>query len=293
LSSCLLEDGLFSPVEVKDFAVLPETLHPGSAAKIIGTVISDTPLVAPEFAVFDENGHTQLVNIGSVNALSVSGKQLDFEKAGALFTITTAACSGHYLLRLIARDLSGERRTLMAPFAITQAACTYGTPDTAGNLHGDFTVVKITKTLGNVRNAQAGSIDLDDFSTYTHAAAKVISSRIDLYFGQDPTDKSDRIFTPAEAKLRGIGASNSGPATWPAARATPMKQIHLAQGQFDGITTQAEIDALWAAGGELSSALAVAGNVFAAKTDAGKVIVFRLRSYVPGEAGSLTLESFR
>lgn len=294
LTSCLTEDGLFSSIQVNDFAVFPSTISHGGSAKVLGTLRSDTALLAPEFAVYDEDGTAQLVNIASVTVGAVTGKTLDLEQAGASLKVSDAACAGHYLLRLVMTDKAGERRTAMAPFAVTNPTCTYGNPDSSGNINTGSDLVAVSVTLGNVSNSTPGSVDLDDFSTYSHALAKANPSRIDLYLGRDPKDLSDRLLSPAEAKSRGIGASSSGPATWSVANATAFKQVTLSQKQWDGLANQGEVDALWSQGGNiLSSALVVLGNTYLAKTNQGKTVVIRITGFTAGETGTLKFVSYR
>lgn len=294
LVSCLTEDGLFSSVSVNEFAILPSTISHGGTAKVLGSIRSDTTLLQPEFAVYDEDGITQVVNVASVALGAIAAKSVDLEQAGATLNVTDAACAGHYLLRIVARDKAGERRTVMAPFAVTNPNCTYGNPDSSGNINTGSDLVSVSVTLGNVANASPGSVDLDDFTTYTHSAAKANPSRIELYFGRDPKDLSDRLLSPAEAKTRGIGANSSGPATWGNAPATAFKQVALTQKQFEGLVNQGDIDALWSqGGGVLSSALVVVGNTYVAKTNQGKTVVLRITAFTAGEAGILKFASYR
>jgi hypothetical protein len=293
LTSCLTDDGLFSTVTVQDYAVSPATVSAGNTTRLQGIITSDTTLEIPEFAVFDEDGTTQLANIGSVTLTVSATKKIDLNQAAATLKIETAACEGHYLLRLVARDISGDKRTVMAPFAVKNPNCTYGhNLDTGGTIN-NRDLVEASVILGNVRNAKPGSLDLDDFSTYTHAQAKANPSPIDLYFGQDPSDKTDRIYTPAEAKTRGLGANTSGPATWSQARATPLRQAHLTQKEFQALANQSEIDALWSNSSAISSSAVVVGNVYLAKSNGDKVVVMRVEAFMAGDAGTVTLASYR
>lgn len=293
LSSCLTEDGFFSSVAVEDFALLPSTINHGASARVVGTITSDSNLIAPDFSVYDEDGTTELVNIASVTLGAVSGKSVDLEQAGAVMQVTQAACAGHYLLRMVARDRAGERRTVMAPFTVTNPNCTYGGRDSSGTILIPGDLRSITPVLGNIANPNPGSIDLDNFSTYTHSQAKANPGGIDLYFGRDPNDLGDRLFSPAEAKARGIGATTSGPATWTSANATAFKQINMTQRQFEGISSQADMDALWSGGTTLTSSLVVVGNTYVIRTDRGKIVVIRVSAFTAGEAGTLTLSSYQ
>lgn len=190
---------------------------------------------------------------------------------------TNGAANGDYTISLTAVNEDDKTTTATAGFKVTGTVATITTADIV---------------LGANQNAAPGSIDLDEFKAYTHANAKPISDKIDLYYAHAGTNNEDRLFTPAQAKVSGFGTTSNGPATWSIANATQFKELDLSEVEFNAVTTQIAIDALWATTTTLvdKSAKVSSGSTFVVNTDQGKKVLILVTAYTAGDAGSITLK---
>jgi hypothetical protein len=137
-------------------------------------------------------------------------------------------------------------------------------------------------------------LDIDDMTDYTDAEIAVIGNdaEIDLFFGEGGAGPA--IYSPDAAK-NGIGGSsgfsiaqNLSPAQ------TTRIRVPVTTVSFAGITTKAQIDALWAAATDDADGRVVISNgtILMAQSDLGNVVLIEVSALVngnPAGSGTVTL----
>lgn len=265
-----------SNVKIADLKVTPASAKAGQSVDVEGTVSSDAGLTAVVITVW--KGSTDVTSGSgftvSQTALGGTAKAWSLKTDGNVkIDVGGAAALGDYTVKVVAR--SG-----------TDSAVATTT------LKLDGTVVTTAEVvLGSNQNAAGGSVDLDNLTVYTHAQAKPISGKIDLYYAHSATD-GDKLFTPLQAKNSGFGMTTNGPATWDVANATEFRKLTLSESAFAAITTQEAIDALWATGTVVLGGgdVIAEGSTYIVNTDMAKKVLIRVTAYVAGDTGSITVK---
>jgi hypothetical protein len=263
-------------VKITDLKIGAGGVKAGVSADVEGTVTSKSALTSIAITVW--NGTTD-VTTGSGFTVSQtqpsgSAKAWSLKTDGsAKIAVGGAAAVGAYTVKVIAK--SGN-----------DSAVATTTLTVAGTA-----VTTLELTLGSNQNAAGGSVDLDELKVYTHAEAKAISGKIDLYYAHSATD-GDKLFTPAQAKLSGFGDATNGPATWTVANETVFRKLVLSESAFSAITTQEAIDNLWAGaipvegGGDVVAE----GSTYIVNTDMAKKVLIRVTAYAPGDSGTIKVK---
>jgi hypothetical protein len=148
-------------------------------------------------------------------------------------------------------------------------------------------VVTTTVTLGSNNNAAAGSVDLDNMATYTGALAASHLADIDLCYAYSGTGGTDKLFSPAQAKVSDFDFTK----TW---TGTPnaTKFFKLSGTTFASVTTKEAVAALWVEGSAQTASLPAAqGDVFIAKTNADVIVLLSIDAQVPGATGTISLKA--
>jgi hypothetical protein len=277
LSGCLTNDDAESPeVQISDLKVTPNSIIAGEGAYVEGTLTSTNALTSVNVSIW--KGTT---DVTSGKGFTVTqGVLVDDKKAWSLksdgnvrVTVGGAAATGDYTVKVSA-------------YAGNDSASATTTLTVTGKAVTTQEIV-----LGSNQNALGGSVDLDGMTVYSHADAKAISGKIDLYYAHSATG-GDKLFTPAQAKESGFGAETNGPATWTVVNETEFRELVLSESAFAAITTQEAIDALW------SGATAVTGGgdavaegaTYIVNSDMAKKVLIRVTAIVPGDAGTVTVK---
>lgn len=262
-------------VKIADLRVNPASVKAGQVADVEGTLTSENNLSAVSVSVWkgDLDVTTGQGFIVTQIALPDAKKAWSLKTDGNLrVAVGGQAATGDYTVKVVARS---------------------GTDSAVGK-----TILKVTGTavvteeliLGSNQNAKGGSVDLDLLKTYTHAEAKPISPKIDLYYAHGLLT-GDRLYTPYQAKVSKFGEDTNGPADWTTANETEFRKLTLSESAFAAISTQEAIDALWAGAAPIAGGSAVVdeGATFIVNTDMAKKVLIRVTAYVEGETGTITV----
>ena len=263
-------------VKITDLKVTPGSAKAGGSVDVEGTVASSAGLTVVRVNIWKgavdvtaDKGFTvtQTALAGSLKAWSLK------TDGNVKIAVGGAAAVGDYTVQVTAK--SGTDSAVA-----TTALKVTGTA-----------VILQEVTLGSNQNAAGGSLDLDEMMVYSHAVAKAVSGKIDLYYAHSATE-GDKLFTPLQAKISGFGDSTNGPATWTVANGTLFRKLNLSESAFAGITTQEAIDDLWG-GGEViigGSDPVAEGATYIVNTDMAKKVLIRVTAYVPGSTGTITVK---
>jgi hypothetical protein len=275
---CLSDSGSSDDGKVKitDLKTTSASVAAGTSTAVEGTITSDAALSSISIKVWKGSTDvttgegftvTQTQPTGSAKAWSLK------TDGGAKIAVGGAAAVGEYTVKVTAK--SGDD-SAVASTTLTVTGTTVTTEEL---------------TLGSNQNAAGGSVDLDELKVYTHAQAKPISGKIDLYYAHALIG-GDKLFTPAQAKLSGFGEDTNGPATWSEANATVFRKLDLSESAFSAITTQEAIDNLWAAGEAISGGgdEVEEGSTYIVNTDMAKKVLIRVTAYVPGDEGTIKVK---
>ena len=263
-------------VKIENLKVNPASVKAGQVADVEGTLTSKNALTDIDVTVWKGE---QDVTTG----MGFTVTQIDLPDAKKAWSLKTdgnlrvavggQAATGDYTVKVVARS---------------------GDDSAVGK-----TTLKITGTmvvaeeiiLGSNQNAKGGSVDLDMLKTYTHAEAKPISGKIDLYYAHSILT-GDRLFTPEQAKDSEFGEDSNGPATWTTVNDTEFRRLTLSESAFSAISTQEAIDALWAGATPVTggSAAVSEGATFIVNTDMAKKVLIRVTEYDEGDEGMITVK---
>lgn len=263
-------------VKIADLQVNPASVKAGQTADVEGTLTSESALSEIDVSIWKGD---QDVTTG----LGFTVTQIDLPDAKKAWSLKTdgnlrvavggQAATGDYTVKVVAHagNDSAEATTTLK---VT------GTAVTTDEL-----------ILGSNQNAKGGSVDLDLLKTYTHAEAKPISGKIDLYYAHALLT-GDRLFTPEQAKASSFGESSNGPATWATVNDTEFRRLTLSESAFSAISTQEAIDALWGGATPITggSAAVEEGATFIVNTDMAKKVLIRVTAYVEGDEGTITVK---
>jgi hypothetical protein len=277
-TGCMTDDSESENEKVKiaDLKVNPGSVKAGQFADVEGTLTSTNALTAINVTVWkgDLDVTTGLGFIVTQIALPAAKKAWSLKTDGNLrVAVGGQAATGDYTVKVVA--LSGTDSAVgKAVLKVTGTA-----------------VVTEELILGSNQNAKGGSVDLDLLKTYTHAEAKALSGKIDLYYAHAALT-GDRLFTPYQAKVSDFGAASNGPATWTTANETEFRTLTLSESAFAAISTQEAIDALWAGATPVTggSAVVIEGSTFIVNTDLAKKVLIRVTAYAAGDAGTITVK---
>jgi len=159
--------------------------------------------------------------------------------------------------------------------------------DDDGGNNGDPVTTR-TVSMGAQDNATLGSsLDVDNFEAYLAAQARPKAADIDLIFGNSSATLTGMaVYSPNVAKS-GINGSDGFDymQDWSTANTTVIKSVNGVV--ISNITTTAQVDSLWDVGtvvqnGRLSIS---AGDTFLAKSNLNKVVLIRVNTITPGDAG--------
>lgn len=263
-------------VKIADLNVNPTSVKAGQVADVEGTLTSENALTDIDVTVWkgDQDVTSGLGFTVTQIALPAGKKAWSLKTDGNLrVAVGGQAATGDYTVKVVAHS---------------------GTDSAVGK-----TTLKITGTvvvteeliLGSNQNAKGGSVDLDVLETYTHAQAKPISGKIDLYYAHGLLT-GDRLYTPYQAKVSEFGEDSNGPATWTTANETEFRKLTLSESAFSAISTQESIDALWAGAAPIAGGSAVVdeGSTFIVNTDMAKKVLIRVTAYVEGDGGTITVK---
>jgi hypothetical protein len=278
MTGCLTDDEESDSgnVKISDLKVTPSSVKAGQSADVEGTVTSTSALTAIAITVW--KGST---DVTTGKGFTVAAGPLGSDKkawslktdGSSRITIGGAAATGEYTVKVVAR--TG-----------TDSVVANTTLTVNGNA-----VTTEELTLGSNQNSNGGSVDLDELKVYTHAAAKDVSGKIDLYYAHALIG-GDKLFTPAQAKISGFGSASNGPATWTTANATEFRKLDLSESAFSAISTQEAIDALWATAEVVTggSDEVDEGSTYIVNTDMAKKVLIRVTAYVEGDTGTITIK---
>ncbi len=263
-------------VKITDLKITPASIKSGQSADVEGTVTSTSGLTVVAVSIWKGSTDVSSDNGFTVTQIPLGGslKAWSLKTDGNIkITVGGAASIGDYIVKVTAK--SGNDSSVA-----TTTLTVSGTVVTTQEV-----------TLGSNQNAAGGSLDLDAMAVYTHAEAKAISGKIDLYYAHSGTD-GDKLFTPLQAKNSGFGETTNGPATWAVANATEFRKLTLSESAFAGITTQEAIDALWATGTVvMGGGDAIAeGSTYIVNTDMAKKVLIRVTAYVAGDTGTIKVK---
>jgi hypothetical protein len=278
MTGCLTDDNESSSGDMKinDLKVTPASIKSGQTADVEGTVTSSNALTAIVITVWKgttdyTTGKGFTVNMG---ALGVDKKAWSLKTDGACrLTVDGAASTGPYTLKVVAH---AGKDSVVATTTINVSGTVVFTQEV---------------TLGSNQNANGGSVDLDDLKTYTHATAKDISAKIDLYYAHALVG-GDKLYTPFQAKASGFGSTTNGPATWTTVNSTEFRKLILSESAFGAISTQEAIDALWSTGTNVVGGgdVVAEGSTYIVNTDMAKKVLIRVTAYVAGDTGTITIK---
>lgn len=276
MTGCLTDDKANDNVSISGLKVTPSSIKAGQTAEIEGSITSKAALTAVKVTVWKGSEEVTTGKGFTVTSTAPGADKLawNLKSDGTIKIAVAGAATGDYTVKVVAVSGS-DSASASADLTVT------GT-----------TVSATEFTLGSNQNAAGGSVDLDELKVYKHAEAKDISEKIDLYYAHSATDDKDKLFTPAQAKVSGFGATTNGPATWTTANATEFKAVTISESAFNAITTQEAIDALWTATSGMvdKSAEVSAGATFVVNTDKAKKVLIRVTAYAPGDAGTITVK---
>lgn len=276
-SGCMTDsDSDSGDVKIENLKANPASVKAGQVADVEGTLTSKNALTDIDVTVWKGE---QDVTTG----MGFTVTQIDLpddKKAWSLKTdgnlrvaVGGQAATGDYTVKVVAR--SGDDSAVgKTPLKITGTV-----------------VVTEEIILGSNQNAKGGSVDLDMLKTYTHAEAKPISGKIDLYYAHSILT-GDRLFTPEQAKDSEFGEDSNGPATWTTVNDTEFRRLTLSESAFSAISTQEAIDALWAGATPITggSAAVSEGATFIVNTDMAKKVLIRVTEYDEGDEGMITVK---
>lgn len=262
-------------VKIADLNVNPASVKAGQVADVEGTLTSENALSAITVTVWkgDLDVTTGQGFVVTQIALPDSKKAWSLKTDGNLrVAVGGQAANGDYTVKVVARS-GTDSAVGKAGFKV------------AGTV-----VITEELILGSNQNAKGGSVDLDLLKVYTHADAKAVSGKIDLYYAHSLLT-GDRLFTPFQAKQSGFGETSNGPATWTTANDTEFRKLTLSESAFSAVSTQEAIDALWAGGTVITggSEAVNEGSTFIVNTEMAKKVLIRVTAYVEGESGTITV----
>lgn len=288
------EDGSNESPTITDFRIAVSVGTDGAQSSTIDVTASTQAVVYGKYA--DDNAiKTVSISFKDPTGTAVSptvsktgaapgGKAWNSNVDGKwVITPLTGLCNGEYTATATVTDDEGASSSATAKFTITGAATTCSG---SGITIGDTTV-----TLGSNDNANGGSLDADEMSTYkiSQVTSTAIQGSIDLYYGYSSAAKTDRFFTPAQAKA----SLFTGIKDWTNTAAIEIYNLGtMTEANFDAIDTEAEIEAAFS--GKTAetdgSVDAAAGVVIGLKTSEGTMTLIRCTSITAGAAGTVQIK---
>jgi hypothetical protein len=210
----------------------------------------------------------------SVSTITVSGPDGNSKKSLDLSVVVlalTGTPAGTYTLKISAT--AGATGDGSFTFSVKGPAVVVS----------DITVNSVT--LGAHDNTLGSSVNLDNGSVLPSAQAVLANSGVDILYTYSQKVTSPILFNPAYAKdSSGITAF----AAWVTPNAT---KFHKVTGNFDAITTAAQIEALYDANSSFSGRLTVAvGDLIIVKTDLGKYVLIKMMTVSANATGTAEIK---
>jgi hypothetical protein len=290
--SALPTDADSVTITLTSSAVDTITAGTGEVTKSVGGSISTNKTISTVTAsIVDSNGAALDATNGNLIKYSMAtvptGKdKLDLAGTGTdnaslaltIHVVSSAAYNGKYTLKISAT--AGSATTSKDVIFVVKN----GTNHTAGTP----AVISALLDVGANGNATLGSsIDLDIPAVYLSAAAATHVADLDLCYSHNGTLNTDKLFSPAQAKASGFTYA----ANWTAPNATEFYKTTLTAAQFNAITTNEAIVALWTATSAQTASLdCAAGDVFIAKTNLNATVLVLISTQVAGAAGSISIK---
>lgn len=281
--------GLFGPASPTSVTITIESISdvtlPSGNGVVKGTIEADSTLTNISMVIKNSSG-----TVVSTLTATFDNAYADMEKV----------------------DLAADLNTKIVPQAGATAASytleiTAESGDITGTQSKTFTVsggntsdlMLDTATLGNTANSLAGTIDLDNGSTYTteNVSASNVGS-IDLCYAYSTSGGGqDRLYVPKAARygtsdnktINSTAAGFNFTSTWPTSGYSETVRINPITGaQFDATTTKAAAQALWSTSNELVYApVSAVGDAFLVRTSSGAYVLIRVLAYSAGTTGTV------
>jgi len=280
----LIGCGALNPIESNiSISVDPiGSIQAGQNKAVTGTITSDTIISKVEYTIEDKDGNAVTTGI-TTQAQTINTKSSINLKDDATLVIqtTSAAVAGDYKLVITVTSGAAEQ-TQKVDFSVTGGS--------TGGLTTD------TVTLGNTQNTTAGTIDLDNGSTFK--ATEVTSSNvgdIDLCYANG--SGADRFYVPEAAKfgttdnktIKTTAAGFTFTNDWPTSGYSATVRINtITAAQFDATTSQTAAAALWSASNAVVFApVNAVGDCFLVKTSKDAYVLIKVLSLTAGITGTV------
>lgn len=257
----------------------------GASGAVKGSIEADSIITNVTMIIKDNTGAT-LSNVTANFTSGYSGKEsADLESDMATTIKAVAGASGGTDTLVITASAGSVSTSSSKAFTVTGGTASDLTLDTA--------------KLGNTQNATAGTIDLDNGTTYTHSDVTASNvGNIDLCFAYSTSGGGvDRFYVPKAAKygtednktIKTTAAGFAFTSSWPSTGYSETVRINtITSAQYDATTTKTAAAALWNAGNALVYApVAATGDAFLVKTSAGATVLIKVLAYTAGTSGTV------
>jgi hypothetical protein len=268
-----------SPTDAPQFTIDPigSIARPASNSvtkSVTGKVEAGDVITAISYDILNSNDvSVSTIKISVSGPAANSAKELDFN-GNLIITVYSTADTGTYKLKI----------------SVTGGSSVDGTFNFTVTGTGGAAVTTYIDTLGANQNTTYGSsIDLDGPVVYKAAASNSHVSEIDLCYAYSavvPT--GEFLFSPDQAEVSGYDFT-LGWTTTP--NSTKFYKTSLTPTQFNAITLQSEVTALWTQPAGATPYVACSANdVFIAKTDQNAIVLILITAQTAGNAGTISLK---